>query len=136
MDVATLRSDQLMFKELKNHYSAIRGRLASLLSLRKLRYIRFVQFEVYKSELADIRKQHDFPPVDKADEYRYKPLPAETIPPVGENHMMHLYEHPEDAEETGECLDKIPKKLREGLLIIPQHKTRTGWGIYFIEGLR
>ena len=135
MDIATIQSDQDMFRELKNHYSAIRGRMTFLLSLQKLKCIRFVQFEVYRSELADIRKQHDIPPEDKAHEYRYRPIPAEVIPPVGENHMMHLYEHPEDAEETGDCLDKVPKKLRDRLLVNSGQRTKIGWGVYFIEGL-
>lgn len=75
------------------------------------------------------------PPVDKTHEYRYNPMPAETIPPVGENHMMHLYEHPEDAEEAGDCLDRVPKKLRERLLVCAEQRTRIGWGIYIVEGL-
>ena len=62
-------------------------------------------------------------------------MPAEVIPPVGENHLMHLYDHPEDAEDSAICLDKVPKKMRERLRMCPQRGTGIGWGIYFVEGL-
>ena len=68
---------------------------------------------MYKSELADIQKHDDIPPESRKHEYRYNPIPAETIPPIGSNHMMHLYEHLEHAEVEATCVDKIPKKLRE-----------------------
>lgn len=135
MDVCAFSSDQLFFANLKTHYQSMRGRWVSFFSVRKLKCIRFVQFEVYKSELVDIRKINDIPPEAKNDEYRYRPLPAEVVPPVGENHMMHLYEHPEDADDTAVCLDKIPKNFQERLLVSPQKVTGLGWGIHFVEGL-
>ena len=137
MDVAPKSSDRSLFKELKAHFTLLRDStlLSSLFSLKKLKHIRFVQFELYHSSLADVRKQNDIPPEIKAHEYRYSPIPADIIPPVGENHMMHLYEHPEDAETTPDCFDKVPKKLREPLAVCSGQKTRIGWGIYFIEGL-
>lgn len=103
--------------------------------MKSLKKIQFVQFEMYKSELVDIRTINDVPPETRKDEYKYHPVPAEVIPPVGENHLMHLYEHPEDAENTGICLDKIPKKLRQRLLVCPDRGTGLGWGIHFVEGL-
>ena len=135
MDVCTLQSDQLFFPKLKFHYHEMRGRWTSFCSLKTLKSIRFVQFEMYKSELVDIRKINDIPPETKKDEYRYLPIPAEVIPPVGENHLMHLYDHPEEAEDTGVCLQKVPKKLRERLLVCPHRGTGLGWGIHFVEGL-
>ena len=77
------------------------------LSLKTLRNIKFVQLEMYKSQLVDIRKQDDMPPIDKRDEYRYEPIPAEIIPPVGENHMLHLVNHPTHAEDDGLLLNRI-----------------------------
>ena len=135
MDVCTLQSDQLFFPKLKGHYHEMRGRWSFFFSLKTLRSIRFVQFEMYKSELVDIRKINDIPPETKKDEYRYRPFPAEVIPPVGENHFMHLYDHPEDAEDTGICLQKLPKKIRQRLLVCPHRGTGLGWGIHFVEGL-
>ena len=68
-----------------------------LLSLKKLASIDFVQFEAFKSDLADVKKENDIPPASKSNEYRYRPMPADVVPPVGRNHMMHLYEHPDHA---------------------------------------
>ena len=132
--LSAIRSDQDFFLLLRNNYRQMRGRIRRLLSLKALRSIKFVQLEMYKSELVDIRKQDDLPPEDKKDEYRYNPVPAEIIPPVGENHMLHLINHPTHAEEDGFVLDRIPKKLRQRLLVCPSRGTGLGWGIYFIEG--
>ena len=132
--ISAIRSDQDFFLLLRNNYRQMRGRIRRLLSLKALRSIKFVQLEMYKSELVDIRKQDDLPPEDKKDEYRYNPVPAEIIPPVGENHMLHLINHPTHAEEDGFVLDRIPKKLRQRLLVCPSRGTGLGWGIYFIEG--
>ncbi|KAL9634823.1 MAG: hypothetical protein Q9164_003854 [Protoblastenia rupestris] len=135
MDVRALDSDRLFFSHLRKNYFNMPGQFAKMLSLRKLMRIKFVQFEAYKSELVDIRKTDDIPPEAKKDEYRYRPIPAEIIPPVGENHLMHLYEHPDHAEETGLCLDRMPKKLRQRLSVCPRRGTSLGWGVHFVEGL-
>ena len=63
-------------------------------------------------------------------------MPAEVIPPVCENNLMHLYDHSEDAEYSANCLDKVPKKIRERLGMCPRRGTGIGWCIYFVEGLR
>ena len=135
MDVKALTSDQQLFASLRAFYTAMRGRLRMLLSLKKLISIDFVQFEAYKSDLADVKKINDIPPESKSNEYRYRPMPADVIPPVGRNHMMHLYEHPDHAEDLGICLDRIPKKLKEPLAICPNRGTGVGWGVHFSEGL-
>lgn len=136
MDVCTLVSDRLVFANLKGHGRSMRGRWVSAFSLRRLSSIRFVQFEVYPSTLVDIRKTDDIPPETHKDEYRYGPIPAEVISPIGENHLMHLCDHPEEAEDTAGCLDKVPKKLRERLGGCPERGTGLGWGIHFVESLR
>ena len=132
--ISAVRSDKDFFRLLRVNYQQMRGRVKRALSLKTLRSIKFVQLEMYKSELVDIRKHDDLPPEIKKDEYRYNPIPAEIIPPVGENHMLHLINHPSHAEEDGLLLDRIPKKLRERLLVCPSRGTGLGWGIYFIEG--
>ena len=135
MDLRNLLSDQLFFTELQLQYQSMRGRWTSLFSLRKLARIRFVRFELHRKELVDIHNTHEIiPPENKKSEYRYEPMPAETIPPVGENYMMHLYDHPEDADEATVCLGRIPKKLREQLKVCPQRRTGLGWGVHFVEG--
>ncbi|KAI9707376.1 MAG: hypothetical protein M1836_000337 [Candelina mexicana] len=134
LNVCTVMSDQLLFPILKDNYHHMRGKWSCALSLKSLRTIQFVQFEMYKSELVDIRKVDDIPLEDRLNEYRYRPRPPDLIPPVGENHLMHLYEHPHDAEATAICLDRFPKKLRERLLVCPSRGTGLGWGIHFVEG--
>lgn len=135
LDLRTIKSDQQFFCSLKRNYSSMRGIARSLLSLKTLKRVKFVQFEMYKSELVDIRKVDDIPPEDRRDEYQYRPMPADMIPPVGENHMMHLCTHPQDADETqAVCLDRIPKKLKERLLVCPSKGTGVGWGVHFAEG--
>ena len=129
-----IRSDKDFFNLLKTNYHSLRGRLGSVLSLKTLKAIRFVQFEMYRSELVDIRKENDIPPESRKHEYRYQPIPAEIVPPVGERHMMHLYSHPEDADDVDTfCLNRIPKKLKHRLFVCPTKGTGLGWGIHFIE---
>lgn len=113
----------------------MQGKWKSIFSPRQLGSIRFVRFGMYRSELADIYKMDDIPPESRKDEYRYNPIPAEVIPPIGPNHVMHLSEHPEHAEAEGMCLDKVPKKLREKLPCCQNQGSKLGWGIYFVEGL-
>ena len=132
--ISDITSDQGFFLLLRRNYRQMRGRMRRIFSMRTIRSIKFVQLEMYKSELVDIRKLDDLPPEDKKDEYRYNPVPADIIPPVGENHMLHLINHPAHAEEDGFVLDRIPKKLKERLLVPPSRGTGLGWGIYFIEG--
>ncbi|MCJ1407014.1 hypothetical protein MMC19_001084 [Ptychographa xylographoides] len=137
LELRETSSDREFFGLLMKSYNDMRGRLRSYLSLKSLRTIKFVQFEMYKSELVDIRKVDDVPPIDRKDEYRYRPIPAEIIPPIGENHMMHLCTHPEDADDSDLiCLNRIPKKLKERLLVDPARGTGLGWGVHFVEGWR
>lgn len=84
--------------------------------------------------MVNIHKLDDIPLADRKDEYRYKPMPAAFIPPIGTNELVHLYDHPHEAETMATCLDKLPKKLRERLLVCPTRGTGLGWGIHFVEG--
>ena len=134
-DLKDIHSDQAFFKFLQASYRGLRGRFRSAFSLKTLKTIKFVKFEMYKSELVDIRKQDDIPPEDRKDEYLYRPIPAEIVPPIGDNHMMHLFTHPEDADNaTAVCFDRIPKKVKDRLFVCRTRGTGLGWGIYFIEG--
>ena len=132
-ELSHVRSDQEFFKLLKRAYKHIRGRWRSWLSLKTLGGIKFVQFELYRSELVDVQKQDDLPPASRRQEYRYRPCPPKRIPPVSEEHMLHLMAYPDHAEDIGCIVDRIPKKLREPLAVCPQARTGIGWGIRFIE---
>ena len=53
---------------------------------------------MFKSELVDVRKEDDvLSPEDV--EYRHFPTYPDLIPPVGSNYLMHIFHHPDCAEE-------------------------------------
>ena len=135
MDLADLVSDETLFRRLRREYQSIRGQWASYFLLWKMAEIQFVKFGLHKNQLIDIKKKNDLPPVSLKNEYRYQPIPAETIPPIGKNHLMHLYEYPDHADDVPFCLERIPKKVREQLKLFPlQAPGLLGWGVYFAEG--
>lgn len=98
-----------------------------------INWIKFVHFEMYKSELVDVRKDDEMPPKEMIDrdEYRYTPAPPEVVPPVGYEHMMHLFYNPQCADNDPLCLERFPKKLKERLLC--KRGRKGGWGIQFVE---
>lgn len=135
MDLVELVSDETFFRKLKHEYQSIRGQWASHFSLWKMAEIQFVKFGLHKNQLIDIKEENDLPPASLKNEYRYQPIPAETIPPIGTNHLMHLYEHPDHADDVPFCLERIPKKIREQLKLSPhQAPGLPGWRVYFGEG--
>ncbi|RDL37225.1 uncharacterized protein BP5553_04658 [Venustampulla echinocandica] len=125
-------SDKALFQILRKSYHDLRPSWRSWISLRTLESIRFVHFEMYKSELVDVRKQDDVPPPEDID-YRYKPAPPEIIPPVGSKYLMHVFQHPDCAEEESLCLSRFPKKLKERLRC--RGGIKPGWGLQYEDGL-
>lgn len=125
------QSDKALFLILRSNYYSLRSRWTQLFSLRVLESINFVHFEMYKSELVDIKRRDELPPPTEKD-YRYTPAPAETVPPVGNNYMMHVFQNPDCAEDEPLCLSRFPKKLKEKLLC--RGGIKPGWGLQFIEG--
>lgn len=93
------------------------------------------KFELHRRDLVDVRKRDDIPPFSRSDEYRYTPMPAELIPPIGKNFLMHMYSHPEDAGDDTYCLARLPKRLKEPLQLPKGFDTQLGWGIEYVEGL-
>ena len=93
-----------------------------------------MQFELYDPNLVDIRKENDIPPADNK-QYTYQPVPAETVPPIGKNHLMHMFHHPEDGEGKSVCFNRFPKKKRYQLQVLNGSQTQPGWGINFVEGI-
>ncbi|KAF7913064.1 uncharacterized protein EAF01_002085 [Botrytis porri] len=135
LDVHNLepKSDQSLFTILRSNYKSMRGRFFNLVSLKTLKSIKFVHFELYRSSLIDVRQKDVIPPPDHI-EYRYSPAPPEVIPPIGDNHLMHLFLHPDHADEDTVCLDRFPKKLKEKLFCKKGQPTNFGWGLEFVEG--
>ena len=68
-------------------------------------------------------------------EYSYEPMPADLLPPIGSNLLMHLFENPEDAEVLPVLYRKIPKKVRAKLTPCPVKGSSVGWGLQFVEGM-
>ncbi|KAK6437956.1 hypothetical protein LTR95_005846 [Oleoguttula sp. CCFEE 5521] len=128
-------SDIDFFRLLRHQYTSIRGRFRRIISLRILAELRFVQFEVFRKDLADVRKYDVIPPVTQKDKYTYNPMPAEFVPPIGKNQLRHLYDHPEDADDQPVCFIRVPRKLHERLVAAPAVGSSEGWGICFIEGI-
>lgn len=129
-------SDVAFFRLLRQTYTKNRGQFRNLFSIRALSEIRFVQFEVFRNDLADVRKYDTIPPTTQKDNYLYAPMPAEDEPPVGTNRMRHLYDYPEHADEyLLDCFSRVPRKLRERLSVAPGKGRDEGWGICFIEGV-
>jgi len=128
-------SDIAFFRLLRQTYAKNRGRFRNLFSIRSLSEIRFVQFEVFRNDLADVRKFDCIPPEAQKDNYLYRPMPAEFEPPIGKNQMRHLYDHPDHADDLPVCYSRVPRKLRERLAAAPGIGMSEGWGICFIEGV-
>jgi hypothetical protein len=128
-------SDMAFFRLLRQTYAKNRGRSRNLFSIRALSEIRFVQFEVFRNDLADVRKFDCIPPEAQKDNYLYRPMPAEFEPPIGKNQMRHLYDHPDHADDLPVCYSRVPRKLRERLSAAPGIGRSDGWGICFIEGV-
>ena len=68
-------------------------------------------------------------------QYTYETMPADVMPPIGSNHLMHLFEHPEHAEVIPVLYRKIPKTLRARLVACPRKGSSVGWGLQFVEGM-
>jgi hypothetical protein len=131
---APIVSDRQLLELLRAKYHQIRRNWRRrMLSFQTLTSIEFVQFELHRKSLVDIRKRDDIPPADR-NEYRYQPLPAEVIPPVGKNFLMHIYNHPEDADQETVCLTRFPKRIKERLKL-GEADVPIGWGIEFVEGI-
>ncbi|KAK0637021.1 hypothetical protein B0T17DRAFT_504403 [Bombardia bombarda] len=133
-EVCRINSDQELFRVLRSYYASQRGGSAWT-RLRKIKGVQFVMFEMYKSQLADVQACPSVPIPERRTEYAYEPMPADVIPPIGSNHLMHLLEHPEDAEVVPVLLKKIPKKLHAKLDACPIKGSSVGWGLQFVEGM-
>ncbi|MCJ1290589.1 hypothetical protein MMC34_002129 [Xylographa carneopallida] len=134
-DLCDIKSDASFFRLLKTSYTDMKGSFRSWISLKTVTGVHFVQFELRKSEHVNIRKENDLPPENRRAEYLYRPMPAELIPPLGENYMMHMYHHPDHADATAAMdLAQVPKKLTDRLCVCPVEGKGVGWGVNFVEG--
>ncbi|KAH8205273.1 hypothetical protein TruAng_000520 [Truncatella angustata] len=133
-EVCTVDSDQDFFALLRVMYRENRSKLPLSL-LRRVKSIKFVQMEMYHKDLADIRSYPSLPSDNHKDQYFYDPMPADLMPPIGSNLLVHLFENPTHAGVLPNLYSRIPKKLREKLAPCPQKGTSVGWGLAFTEGI-
>ena len=139
LDLTSVKSNRALFAEMRSVREKLHHKIHNAFSLRALRTIRFVRFVLHKRHTVDI-KDHSgalsLPPPDKLGvyKYRYDPAPPDYLPPIGENLLMHLYSHPECAdEECADLLPLFPKKVLERLDVCPNRGMSEGWGIHFVE---
>ncbi|KAI0376042.1 hypothetical protein F5Y04DRAFT_293246 [Hypomontagnella monticulosa] len=133
-EICTIYSDQDFFSLLRMLYHSNRRRL-SLSWLRRVKGIHFVQFDVHRTDLADIRSAPAIPPETLRDEYQYDPMPAQLLPPIGPNMLVHFFENPTHAGVLPDLYKRIPKKLRHKLTPCQVTGMSTGWGLQIVEGI-
>jgi hypothetical protein len=85
--------------------------------------------------LVDIQEADNIPPETQKHEYEYAPMPAETVPPIGSNLLMHFFTHPEEATSHPVLLRCIPKRKSEELEPCRIKGWSTGWGLDLITGV-
>jgi len=96
---------------------------------------------MYRNNLADIRHCPSIPPPEKrGTEYGYDPdgqsqQDLGVMPPIGPNHLAHLFEHPEHADVLPAIWRRIPRKLKSELKACPTRGSSLGWGLHLVEGM-
>ncbi|KAI0847673.1 hypothetical protein F5Y00DRAFT_240792, partial [Daldinia vernicosa] len=133
-EICTILSDQDFFSLLRMLYHANRRRL-SLSWMRRVKSIDFVQFDVHRSGVAAIRSKPALPPKELKDQYQYDPMPADLVPPIASNMLVHFLENPTHASVLPDLYKRIPKKLRQKLAPCQVTGMSIGWGIEFVEGI-
>ncbi|KAI2611890.1 hypothetical protein GGR54DRAFT_344450 [Hypoxylon sp. NC1633] len=133
-EICTITSDQDFFTLLRVLYAKNRQKL-SLSWLRRVEGIHFVQFDVHRTEIASVRSEPALPPENMKGQYQYDPMPAQLVPPIGPNMLVHFFENPTHAGVLPDLYKRIPKKLREKLTPCQVTGMSVGWGIQFVEGM-
>ncbi|KAF2867913.1 hypothetical protein BDV95DRAFT_580891 [Massariosphaeria phaeospora] len=146
--VESVNSDRELLIFLRSQFTGNRGRLKSLLSMKTVKGIFFVKFRLPLGGSVEVR-DHDpcctptscecIPPASKVEpspgaEYRCRPGPPATYPPICPTYLMHLFESPSCVDETDTwILDLLPKRVC-GELRGTAGDPAEGWGIYYREG--
>ncbi|KAF2275962.1 uncharacterized protein EI97DRAFT_61766 [Westerdykella ornata] len=146
--IESVTTDRQLFRFLRQQYVAHRGKIKAVLSLRGIQGILFVKFRLPMGGSVEIRPHNmccrDFaceclPPesiVEPAPqaEYRCRPIPPRTSPPVLPEYLAHLFASPECVNEHDTwILDQLPKR-KCGRLLGKVGEPAEGWGIYYQEG--
>jgi hypothetical protein len=131
-NISQVKTDEELFELMRREYKSLCcNPWWSLVSFRTLTGFKFVKLKLWKrKQEVEIIKKDDMPPLEKVGcEYQYAPAPPELIPSVGEKRLLHLFHHPDCAEEELDIFHLIPKKIMGRLPVSSQ-----GWGIYPEEG--
>ena len=132
-DLKHKSSDRAFFQLLHSSYANARPRVKKILSLKTIKDVKFVQLELHQSGVVDVNIHQPVPASDDL-EYDFDPKPPKTNPPVGENFLLHMMFHPEEANGgKAPCSSKIPKR-RKKLQTSTDSGIGLGWGLHFIEG--
>ncbi|KAH6847511.1 hypothetical protein B0I37DRAFT_146495 [Chaetomium sp. MPI-CAGE-AT-0009] len=141
-EICRINSDQEFIQLLRHYYAAKRGP-SPWKWLRRVKSINFVKFELYRNHLTDIRLVPSLPPPEKiGTEYAFDNTTTTdphqphtgTLPPIGPNHLAHLFEHPDQADVVPTIWNRVPRKLRAELAVCPTRGTELGWGLQLAEG--
>jgi len=144
-------TDASFFRALNMAYYKQRSlKERSLFRLKKIEFVE-VKFLNAASELvADDSQQFELCPEDLVDhiipdklpptteEYDFAPPPPpRKCPPIGTQHMMHLFTQCSAApRETSFYFRHIPRRKEQALSFRPgMIEGNTGWGLHFVEGL-
>lgn len=103
--------------------------------MRRVKGIHFVQFDIHRTEVASIRSNPALPPEDLTGQYQYDPMPAQLVPPVGSNMLVHFFENPTHASVLPDLYRRIPKKIATKLTPCQVTGMSVGWGIQIVEGV-
>ncbi|KAL2074100.1 hypothetical protein VTL71DRAFT_7878 [Oculimacula yallundae] len=127
-------NDATFFQALRNAYYTQRSWKEKLLF--QLKKIEFVEFELCPEDLVDHIIPDKLPP--SVDEYDFlPPPPLKKCPPIGAEHMMHLFTScPSQPQNTSLYLRHIPKRRDKALSFRAELlEGNTGWGLHFVEKL-
>ncbi|KAG4433705.1 hypothetical protein IFR05_010814 [Cadophora sp. M221] len=130
----TKAPDATFFKALRTAYHAQRSWKEKLLF--KLKKIEFVEFELCPEDFVDHIVPDKLPP--SVDEYDFlPPPPLKKCPPIGAEHMMHLFTScSAQPKSTSLYLRHIPKRIDKALSFRADViEGNTGWGLHFVEKL-
>lgn len=118
----------LLRKIVNDHAWSLKG----ILNPRKITSIEYVKFELlFDNEHVEVRQRPGYPE-SKED---YQPckddLEAEDLCPWGPNTLLHFFERRHKCIEHPRILARIPKKLRQKLVVANDGKVLMGWGMHW-----
>ncbi|KIX07800.1 uncharacterized protein Z518_02454 [Rhinocladiella mackenziei CBS 650.93] len=133
---ASIHSDLEYFDLLRKIINDQRWTLRGTLRPRKIISIRYVKFELlFDNKHVEIRKTPDFP----EDNQHYQPskgdFEREEFCPWGPNLLLHFFERRHECPQHPKILARIPRKLKEKLVVTDTSGVLMGWGMQLDDGL-